>query len=455
MDVQELNNVFKWASQLAERGDLQASADSYETCLRIVQDSVIPWTPDALSKFVRSTAINLAQVLNKQGKSGQALERIDLAMANSPTPSGRALALSARGEALCGLGRMDEGTKAFEEAIRAQPILGCLNSADSMTRVESTSLLGEAQRLIDLVLSSYREQLDANFRAEAYTINGKIAARRAEFNRAQEWFAKALGELPEYADAKLQMRLLRASASDEQMTPRGVRESTHPAAALSPADAFTSSVRQTSCAHCGKSVSTTETVAVDASWRVVGFDVLNNEDVDALLATLRRKEAGRSETIQVCRACAQSLKEANDAHVKVLRSQASLSASTAQLYRCMAKSTSVHEAAVAVEAAMHQLDLDHTDWLAKVKVALGPERQPPEVGVQKDLAEARQLVEGVLGPKQHRSNLVAAIQHAEAGRQSQESRDRISELPKSAPSPTRQPLEGRGLIASLKKLFNR
>jgi tetratricopeptide (TPR) repeat protein len=130
-------------------------------------------------------------------------------MARSPTPVGLAIALAAKGEALCGLGKINEGMEAFDEAIRTQPIVGALNSADSMTRVTSTYLLGQAQRLVDRVLTKYLDNLNQSLRAEAYTIYGKIAVKRGEEGIAQDWFERALAEQAEHSDAKLQMQLLK------------------------------------------------------------------------------------------------------------------------------------------------------------------------------------------------------------------------------------------------------
>lgn len=78
-----------------------------------------------------------------------------------------------------------------------------------MTRVTSTYLLGQAQRLVDQVLANYSAQFNQSLRAEAYTTYGKIAVRRGRENAAEEWFGRVLAEQPEYADAKLQMQLLR------------------------------------------------------------------------------------------------------------------------------------------------------------------------------------------------------------------------------------------------------
>src|SRR5271166_2371584 len=106
MNPHDSNSLFNLAFHLAEHGDLQASAEAYDTCIRTAQDSAASWTLDELAKLLRSAAINSAQVLNKLGKFAQALERIEMAVANSPTATGWAIALAAQGEALCRLGRL-------------------------------------------------------------------------------------------------------------------------------------------------------------------------------------------------------------------------------------------------------------------------------------------------------------------------------------------------------------
>lgn len=208
MATQELSTLFRTALQLADQGELDASAEQYEQCLRTAQSSAVFWEPEALASFLRSAAINLAQVLNRQGRFEQALKKLDQAMAHSPTSVGRAIALAARGEALCGIGKIREGAEAFDEAVRAQSVVGSLNAADSMTRITSMDLLEDASRLVTQVLKRFSDQLSPTLRAEAYTIHGKIALREGHKTIAHEWFRKALAEQPDYADAQLHMRAL-------------------------------------------------------------------------------------------------------------------------------------------------------------------------------------------------------------------------------------------------------
>ena len=130
MATQELNSLFELASQSAVAGDLQASAQHYERCLEIARYSAVFWIPQELAKFERSAAINLAQVRNKQENLLRQSPESRRLWLKSPTSVGRAIASAAKGEALCGLGKINPGMEAFsDEAIWTQPIIGSLNSA--------------------------------------------------------------------------------------------------------------------------------------------------------------------------------------------------------------------------------------------------------------------------------------------------------------------------------------
>jgi tetratricopeptide (TPR) repeat protein len=218
MDSGKLNALFQRASRLAESGDLDGAAAAYTACLAAADTGVLSPAPELHAQFVRSAAINLAQVLNKQKRFVQALDRIELAMSLSPTPAGRAIALAAQGEALCGIRKSEEGALCFERSAIAHPIIGALTAADSMTRVESGAFLAEAERLAHQVLNTYPTILTPNIRAEAYTIIGKVAVRRNHHGVAREWFGKALSEQPDCADANLQLKLLDEPVKGESQT---------------------------------------------------------------------------------------------------------------------------------------------------------------------------------------------------------------------------------------------
>jgi len=125
--------------------------------------------------LVRSAAFNLAQVFNKLKDYQRALTMVELGLAGSPTNVGRAIALAAKGEALCGLQRDMEGQAAFAEAVRAHPVIGRLNAADSMTRLGSAAYWRVADEWVSTVLSSFGHLLDHRLRTEATTIRREIA----------------------------------------------------------------------------------------------------------------------------------------------------------------------------------------------------------------------------------------------------------------------------------------
>jgi tetratricopeptide (TPR) repeat protein len=165
-----LGNLFIRASELAKRGDYGEAAKIYE---QVVNDASTPpsgFAPDDADQFLRSTCFNCAQVLNHLREFEKALAFLERGLKLSPTPEGRAIALAAKGEALCGLNRDKEGIAAFEEAVRSHPVVGRLNAADSMTRAESKKLLEIAREWVDEILQSYGSQLEPKSQSEAATI---------------------------------------------------------------------------------------------------------------------------------------------------------------------------------------------------------------------------------------------------------------------------------------------
>jgi tetratricopeptide (TPR) repeat protein len=170
--------LFERAAAYAARGEYRGSAQAYETVLEQSQrpGSSIPLPQRP--QVVRSAAFNLAQVLNKLKEYAKAIDCIELGMSLDPTDTGRAIALAAKGEALCGLNREKEGNAAFAEAARAHPIIGRLNSADSMTRMNSAVFDKMAEDLVATVVGSHGHQLNTSLREEANTILSTISARR-------------------------------------------------------------------------------------------------------------------------------------------------------------------------------------------------------------------------------------------------------------------------------------
>lgn len=171
--------LFERASAHAERGEYRESAQAYETFLEQVQGPRSPIPVQQRPQLVRSAAFNFAQVLNKLKEFAEALKWVELGMGLNPTDTGRAIALAAKGEALCGLNRETDGRTAFDQAALAHPIIGRLNSADSMTRLHSSVFLKQAEDWVAVVLASHGHQLNSSLRDEANAILRSIAARRA------------------------------------------------------------------------------------------------------------------------------------------------------------------------------------------------------------------------------------------------------------------------------------
>jgi tetratricopeptide (TPR) repeat protein len=205
MDLQAL---FDRGMQSADRGQYQEAIAAYEHFIDAVNNPASGVPASQRPQLIRSAAFNLAQVLNKAQRYDRALTVVDLGLAASPTDFGRAIALSAKGEALCGLGRVDEGRQAFDQAAEFHPVVGRLNSADSMTRLDDPEFWDLAEKQAQSVITSYQHMLDKDLRAEAQTVLGKVAARRGDMPKAREHFEAALRNHPDFTDARLQIRIL-------------------------------------------------------------------------------------------------------------------------------------------------------------------------------------------------------------------------------------------------------
>jgi tetratricopeptide (TPR) repeat protein len=176
----DLQALFDKAFQHAERGENQEAARVYEAFLDAVQGPRSGVSPAQRPQLIRSAAFNLAQVLNKLKDYQKALAMVDLGLSHSPSEYGRAIALAARGEALCGLQRDTEGMMAFKEAMRAHPVVGRLNAADAMTRLGSTAYLQLADEWVNTVLSTLGHLLDDRLYDEAHGIRREIVRLRAQ-----------------------------------------------------------------------------------------------------------------------------------------------------------------------------------------------------------------------------------------------------------------------------------
>jgi tetratricopeptide (TPR) repeat protein len=167
----DLQAMFNRAVQLAERGEYRQAAEIYESLLEFVEGS---------PQVVRSIAFNLAQVLNKTGDYQRALELTEMGLSLSPTDVGIAIGQAARGEALCGLKRFEDGKAAFQQAAKAHPIIGRLNSADSMTRVGGEEYLDLAEQWVTKVTGDFGHMLNESLRAEVHTILSQISEKRGD-----------------------------------------------------------------------------------------------------------------------------------------------------------------------------------------------------------------------------------------------------------------------------------
>lgn len=203
-----LQSLFNQAINHAECGEYQEAKLAYEKLLEIIENSRDSLSVTERFQIIRSVTFNLAQVFNKIGDYQKALEAVELGISYSPTNYGLAIAYSAKGEALCGLGQIAEGKKAFDNAVISHPVVGRLNSADSMTRLGGTQFLNLATEWIEVVVNSHTGMLNDDLYAEVWTIRGKIAARVGDYKKAKKYFEEALAVKPNYKDAELQIKLL-------------------------------------------------------------------------------------------------------------------------------------------------------------------------------------------------------------------------------------------------------
>ena len=210
MELIDIQSQFREASQLALRGDYREAANIYELLVTTMRSAGSPVQASDLQQLLRSACFNLAQVLNRLGEFKKALEYAQEGLGLAPTEVGRAIALSAKGEALYGLGRIDEATVAFREASLAHPITGRLNSADSMARLGSRQLLVIAEQWVEDVVKSFADRLRPQLWCEVETIRGRIAAHHGDYETAKLHFEGALRADPTSADAKVQLSLLTA-----------------------------------------------------------------------------------------------------------------------------------------------------------------------------------------------------------------------------------------------------
>jgi tetratricopeptide (TPR) repeat protein len=208
MDLIRIRALFQEAAQFADRGDYEESAEAYERVAVALRAPGSSEESAEVAQLLRSTCFNLAQVLNKRGEFQKALTYVEEGLNLSPTDLGRAIGQSAKGEALYGLGQVEKALTAFRDAVLAHPIVGPLNSADSMTRLASDECLGLAEEWVELVVKSFGSELKPQSWAVVDTIRGRIAAHQGDYATARAQFESALRADPDCSDAKLQLRLL-------------------------------------------------------------------------------------------------------------------------------------------------------------------------------------------------------------------------------------------------------
>jgi len=211
LTIQQLQELFDSASQAAQGGDDSEAVRQYQVALTSVQNSRTQLPAESRAQIIRSVAFNLAQSLNKLGRFAEALEHIELGMEHHPTAVGMAIALAARGEALCGLQRLEDGQRAFEEAAQAHPIIGRLNSAEAMVRLGMPALVFIAEQWVNRVVSTCGSQLNDSLRAEVHRIREQISHHKnavqpivsdnaIELIEKARLLAKTPGKLTEAAD---------------------------------------------------------------------------------------------------------------------------------------------------------------------------------------------------------------------------------------------------------------
>ena len=169
-----LQEIINSAVEAAERGDAKYAAHFYQTALDALLANEQHLNPAEQDRAIRSIAFNLAQVLNRLRRFDEAIQRIEIGMMRNPTSLGRAIAFAAKGEALCGLRRHQEGMVSFHHAVDANPITGRLNSAESMLRLGTPDLAKVAEAWVDKVVATFGGQLDASQRGEVAILQKQI-----------------------------------------------------------------------------------------------------------------------------------------------------------------------------------------------------------------------------------------------------------------------------------------
>jgi len=174
----DINGRINSAVTAAESGDNTRAARDYEIAFHALMKSSAGMDRADHATAVRSISFNLAQVLNKLGKHKDALNYVNEGLKHTPTSLGLAIAYAAKGEALCGLGRKAEGLQLFSDAAGAHPVVGHINSAESMARLGSDELNSLAEQWISNVETMYGGRINESQRAEIKAIRKQISANK-------------------------------------------------------------------------------------------------------------------------------------------------------------------------------------------------------------------------------------------------------------------------------------
>ncbi|MBS1876646.1 MAG: hypothetical protein JSU00_25755 [Acidobacteria bacterium] len=192
MDRSTLPRLFERAADFAASGQYREAKDAYERAATGARSADSPLQSSELQQFLRSVDFSLAQVLNRLKDFQGALAAVDEGLSLSPTDLGRAIGLSAKGEALCSLSHPAEGLAAFAETVLAHPVAGRLNAADSMTGMGAEERVGRAEQWVEDVENSFGWQLSTQGKREVLTTRGKIAGKRRDYSAARRQFEVAL-----------------------------------------------------------------------------------------------------------------------------------------------------------------------------------------------------------------------------------------------------------------------
>ena len=163
---------------MREAGEYSGAAHEYDDLIAYLEKERLENPSPDLDKEVRSMALNYAVFLNRHLRDYQkALAQADLGMRCSPTPYGVSVGTAARGEALMGMGEIEQASTAFATAVEAHPINAAINSAECLVRVGDARQMEMAASLLQQVEDRYANQLTDTWRSEIEVIRRGISIR--------------------------------------------------------------------------------------------------------------------------------------------------------------------------------------------------------------------------------------------------------------------------------------